>query len=223
MKKWIKNWLAVLFLGVMSLSLWGCGDISTGDEELDQAIVDMVMEGVNSYLDGENASSDSTPTPTETPTPTQTLTPTETPAPTLTPAPVPTETQVPTPTSTPTQTPEPETGIEETGWYYSKEEVALYLHTYQKLPGNYLTKAQAKETLGWTGGGLPDGYAIGGDKFGNREGLLPKENGRQYYECDVDTNGKGSRGVKRIVFSNDGLIYYTEDHYASFTLLYGEE
>lgn len=221
MKKWIKNWLTVLFLGVMSLSLWGCGDISTGDEELDQAIVDMVMEGVNSYLEGENASSDSTPTPTETQTPT------------LTPAPVPTETQAPTqtpastetqaPMLTPTETPEPENNIEEDGWYYSKEEVALYLHIYQKLPGNYLTKTEAKETLGWTGGGLPDGYAIGGDKFGNREGLLPKESGRQYYECDIDTNGKGSRGVKRIVFSNDGLIYYTEDHYASFTLLYGEE
>lgn len=228
MKKWIKNWLIVLLFGVMSLSLWGCGNSSTGEEELDQAIVDMVMEGVNSYLEGENASSD-TPILTETPAPTQTLVPTETQTPTLTLTltPVPTETQGPTPTLapmlTPTETPEPGTGIEETGWYYSKEEVALYLHTYQKLPGNYLTKTEAKETLGWTGGGLPDGYAIGGDKFGNREGLLPKENGRQYYECDIDTNGKGSRGVKRIVFSNDGLIYYTEDHYASFTLLYGEK
>ena len=65
--------------------------------------------------------------------------------------------------------------------------------------------------------------AIGGDKFGNREGLLPKKNGRQYYECDIDTVGKSSRGAKRIVFSDDGLIYYTDDHYESFTLLYGEE
>lgn len=223
MKKWIKNWLVVFFIGLMSFSLWGCGDISTGDEELDQAIVDMVIDGVNSYLEGENASSDRTPTLTETPTqtPTQTSTPTPTQTSTPTQTPVPTETQAPTPT--PTETPVPETAIEEDGWYYSKDDVALYLYIYEKLPGNYLTKAEAKETLGWSGGGLPDGYAIGGDKFGNREGLLPKENGRQYYECDIDTNGKGSRGVKRIVFSNDGLIYYTEDHYASFTLLYGEE
>lgn len=228
MKKWIKNWLVVFFIGLVSFSLWGCGDISTGDEELDQAIVDMVIDGVNSYLEGENASLDRTPILTETPTQdaTPTPTPTQTPAPTETLAPtntqVPTNTPVLTETPAPTSTPAPEISIEEDGWYYSKEEVALYLYTYEKLPGNYLTKAEAKETLGWSGGGLPDGYAIGGDKFGNREGLLPKENGRQYYECDIDTNGKGSRGVKRIVFSNDGLIYYTEDHYASFTLLYGE-
>lgn len=68
-----------------------------------------------------------------------------------------------------------------------------------------------------------EGYAIGGDKFRNREGLLPKAEGRQYYECDIGTNGQDSRGVKRLVFSNDGLIYYTEDHYETFTLLYGEE
>jgi guanyl-specific ribonuclease Sa len=32
-----------------------------------------------------------------------------------------------------------------------------------------------------------------------------------------------SRGAKRIVFSNDGLIYYTEDHYESFELIYPED
>ena len=61
--------------------------------------------------------------------------------------------------------------------------------------------------------------SIGGDKFGNREGLLPKEDGRQYYECDVNYQG-GYRGAERIVFSNDGLIFYTDDHYNSFTQLY---
>ena len=83
------------------------------------------------------------------------------------------------------------------------------------------------EKLGWQSnkGNLWDvayGSSIGGDRFGNREGLLPKASGRQYYECDIDTNGKNSRGAKRIVFSNDGLIYYTDDHYESFQLLYGE-
>ena len=80
--------------------------------------------------------------------------------------------------------------------------------------------------LGWSGGSLESyarGCSIGGDTFGNREGLLPAKKGRVYTECDIDTAGKSSRGAKRIVFSNDGLIYYTDDHYESFTLLYGEE
>lgn len=120
---------------------------------------------------------------------------------------------------------EPEALISEDGWYYSAEEVALYIHTYGHLPENFITKAEARE-LGWEGGSVEvyaPGCAIGGDKFGNREGLLPKAPGRQYYECDIDTNGSNSRGAKRIVFSNDGLIYYTDDHYETFTLLYGEE
>ena len=115
--------------------------------------------------------------------------------------------------------------IDEDGWYYSAEDVSLYLCTYGKLPENFITKDEARE-LGWEGGSVEKyapGYAIGGDKFGNREGLLPKASGRVYYECDIDTDGKNSRGAKRIVFSNDGLIYYTEDHYESFILLYGEE
>ena len=115
--------------------------------------------------------------------------------------------------------------IDEDGWYYSKDEVALYIHTYGHLPSNFITKNEARD-LGWSGGSVDrykKGAAIGGDTFGNREGLLPKASGRKYYECDIDTKGKNSRGAKRIVFSNDGLIYYTSDHYESFTLLYGEE
>ena len=115
--------------------------------------------------------------------------------------------------------------IDEEGWYYSAEDVSLYLYTYGTLPENFITKDEARE-LGWEGGSVEKyapGYAIGGDTFGNREGLLPKASGRIYYECDIDTNGADSRGAKRIVFSNDGLIYYTDDHYESFTLLYGEE
>ena len=114
--------------------------------------------------------------------------------------------------------------LPEDGVYTSKEDVALYIHTYGTLPGNFITKNEAKE-LGWEGGGLEDyapGMCIGGDRFGNYEGLLPKDSGRKYTECDIDTLGADSRGPKRIVFSNDGLIYYTEDHYESFELLYGE-
>ena len=61
---------------------------------------------------------------------------------------------------------------------------------------------------------------IGGDYFGNYEGLLPKAKGRRWTECDVNTLGAKSRGYERIVFSNDGLIYYTADHYESFERLY---
>ncbi len=115
--------------------------------------------------------------------------------------------------------------IDEDGWYYSADDVSLYLYTYGCLPDNYITKDEA-EDLGWTGGSVEQyapGYAIGGDIFYNREGRLPKDQGRVYYECDIDTDGYHSRGARRIVFSNDGLIYYTENHYGSFILLYGEE
>ena len=115
--------------------------------------------------------------------------------------------------------------LDSDGSYSSKEDVALYLYLYGKLPDNFITKKEA-EALGWEGGSVEryaPGKCIGGDKFGNREGLLPKAGGRQYYECDIDTLGANSRGAKRIVFSNDGLIYYTDDHYESFELLYTKE
>lgn len=115
--------------------------------------------------------------------------------------------------------------LDRDGSYTTAEDVALYLHLYGELPGNFMTKNDARD-LGWEGGSLEKfapGMCIGGDRFGNYEGDLPKKKGRTYQECDIDTLGKKSRGAKRIVFSNDGLIYYTEDHYETFTLLYGEE
>lgn len=116
-----------------------------------------------------------------------------------------------------------ELGIDENGRYTSPHEVSLYIYTYGKLPSNFITKSEASD-LGWDSGKgnlweVTDEMSIGGDKFGNREGLLPKENGRIYYECDVNYKG-GYRGAERIVFSNDGLIFYTKDHYESFEQLY---
>ncbi len=108
----------------------------------------------------------------------------------------------------------------EDGAYSSKEDVALYLWVYGNLPENYITKKEA-QALGWSGGSLEPyapGCCIGGDRFKNYEGLLPQIDGVTYTECDIDTLCSGDgRGAKRIVFSNDGYIYYTEDHYASFT------
>ena len=112
--------------------------------------------------------------------------------------------------------------LEEGGIYTSKDKVALYIHTYHKLPSNFITKKEAN-ALGWSGGSLLN-YApskcIGGDVFSNYEGSLPKKANRQYYECDINTLGAQSRGAERLVYSNDGLIYYTPDHYNTFELLY---
>lgn len=119
----------------------------------------------------------------------------------------------------------PEELLDEDGDYYSKDEVALYIHQYGKLPKNYITKTKAQK-LGWKYGSLEDfapGKCIGGGRFYNLEGDLPEKDERKYYECDIGTLGKSERGGKRIVYSNDGLIYYTDDHYESFILLYGEE
>ena len=142
------------------------------------------------------------------------------------PEPIPEELPEEEPEPIPEPEPEPEEpAIDENGSYDDRDNVALYIYTYGKLPPNYISKADAQD-LGWEGGSVEryaPGKCIGGSKFGNYEGLLPKKSGRQYYECDIDTLGGSSRGAKRIVYSNDGLIYYTDDHYESFTLLYGEE
>lgn len=113
--------------------------------------------------------------------------------------------------------------LDEDGIYFSPEEVAEYIHIYKKLPKNYITKKEARD-LGWESekGNLWDvtnQMSIGGDSFGNREGLLPKADGRKYFECDVNYSG-GFRGSERIVYSNDGLIYYTKDHYKTLEKLY---
>lgn len=113
--------------------------------------------------------------------------------------------------------------VEEDKYYSSKDEVAAYIHQFHHLPDNYITKTKAKK-LGWEQqeGNLWDvlpGMSIGGGPFNNYDGKLPEEAGREYKECDIDYNG-GARGGKRIVYSNDGLIFYTGDHYETFERLY---
>lgn len=109
--------------------------------------------------------------------------------------------------------------ITENGTYTSKEDVALYIHTYQKLPSNFITKKEAQK-LGWDSqkGNLDKvakGKSIGGDRFGNYDKKLPEAKGRTWKECDINYEG-GYRGAERIIYSSDGLIYYTDDHYNSF-------
>jgi uncharacterized repeat protein (TIGR02543 family) len=109
-------------------------------------------------------------------------------------------------------------GILEDGLYTSKDEVALYITTFHKLPSNYMTKSEAGGSNGsniiniWT---EANKCSIGGDLFGNREGLLPTLSGRTFTELDIDYNGS-SRGTRRIVYSSDFRIFYTGDHYDSF-------
>ena len=214
----IKFRLAVLLLAVfMSLTAVGC---ARGGQKPEETVSLAVITDTPAPEPAESAA------PTETTTPELTAAPTEKPAPTETPAPdptaAPTETPAPEPTAEPAPNPENEDLLDPDGTYTSKEDVALYLHQYGELPQNFMTKKDAKK-LGWSGGGLDDyayGYCIGGDRYGNYEGLLPDGN---YHECDIDTLHKKKRGAKRIVYSDDGRIYYTDDHYASFTLLYGEE
>ena len=128
------------------------------------------------------------------------------------------------------ETPDPEPApaeetpdtIDEYCVYTTKEDVALYVHTYGRLPSNFITKKEA-EAAGWQGGPLDKvlpGMCIGGDFFGNYEGQLPKAKGRKWTECDLNTLGARVRGPERLIFSNDGLIYYTPDHYETFELLY---
>ncbi|WP_340609603.1 ribonuclease domain-containing protein [Xenorhabdus bharatensis] len=100
--------------------------------------------------------------------------------------------------------------------------VANYLKQHHKLPDYYITKKQARR-LGWEPrkGNLCEavpGKAIGGDRFTNREHSLPDEAGRQWFEADVNYRC-GSRGSDRLLYSNDGLIYLTLDHYNHFTRL----
>jgi len=87
-----------------------------------------------------------------------------------------------------------------------------------RLPEKFLTKREAQQS-GWRPGrGLWDipalhGRSIGGDRFGNREGRLPRGNWR---EADLDYRG-GRRNAKRLLFSSDGRRWLTVDHYQTFS------
>ena len=113
---------------------------------------------------------------------------------------------------------EPEPYLDPNGSYTTKNDVALYIHLYGRLPNNFITKKQAENQYGKTSGLNKYGKCIGGDRFYNNEGLLPS--GYTYYECDIDTLYSSKRGAKRLVFTYSGRIYYTDDHYESFTRLY---
>ena len=99
------------------------------------------------------------------------------------------------------------------------EIVVKYLKEHGELPEYYITKSEAK-SLGWipSKGNLCEvapGRAIGGDIWTNRQKSLPTKSGRKYFEADLNYNC-GNRNADRVVFSNDGLVFVTHDHYRNF-------
>ena len=103
------------------------------------------------------------------------------------------------------------------------QDIADYIFEHGELPDNFITKKEAQK-LGWDSSynyvsDVAPGKSIGGDRFGNYEGLLPSKKGRTWYEADCYYT-KGKRNAHRILFSNDGLVYYTDDHYESFTQMF---
>ena len=178
--------------------------------------------------------------PTPAPDPAPNPDPTPAPSPTPTPEPTPSPSPSPAPGST---DPDPSTfkdksvggtltgefvwegdiGVWKDAWYETRDEVALYIHAFGWLPDNYMTKKEARDEYGWEGGPvykLAPGMCIGGDVFTNSQKLLPRAKGRTWYEGDLQTIGKKQRGAKRILFSSDGLVYYTDDHYETVKQLY---
>ena len=207
----MKKWLSLLLAALMLFSLTACTQ-----EEVDTTLE--ILDAVVSALPEEEDAP--APQPEET-LPDSQAPPAVEDAPTILPA---VDAQTPViETQPPVEQPPV---LPEDGQYDDKDNVALYIHLYGKLPSNYVTKKDAEALYGWQGGALDviaPGKAIGGSYYGNYEGLLPDADGREWTECDIGTIGQTKRGAERIVFSNDGLIYYTPDHYESFELLYGEE
>ena len=199
-KMFLQKWTALLLAVLMALSLTACGSVDKETVKAGLDVLDAVLTEMEEVEAEQEESAGEKSIPEE----------------------LPADEEAPEEVYLEQAEPVP---LDEDGVYTTKEDVALYIHTYGRLPDNFITKKEA-EKLGWPGGSLEPyapGMCIGGSRFGNYEGLLPKADGRTYTECDIDTLGAEKRGAKRIVFSNDGLIYYTEDHYESFELLYGEE
>ena len=207
----MKKWLSLLLAALMLFSLTACTQ-----EEVDTTLE--ILDAVVSALPEEEEAP--TPQPEET-LPDSQAPPAVEQSPVILPA---VDEQPPVSEVQPPMEQPPV--LPEDGQYDDKDNVALYIHLYGKLPSNYVTKKDAEALYGWQGGALDviaPGKAIGGSYYGNYEGLLPDADGREWTECDIGTIGQTKRGAERIVFSNDGLIYYTPDHYESFELLYGEE
>ena len=213
----LKRILGILLIGVMLLGIAACGKkgkkTEASTETINVVTTEAVSEATSDSVTSEASTEASAEKTTEVTTEAVTENKTE----------EATEEVTEEASEEKTELTSEEALLDKDGEYTSKEDVALYIHQYGELPSNFITKKEAKK-LGWSGGSLEEyapGKSIGGDTFGNREGVLPEYG--TYHECDIDTKGKKKRGAKRIVYSDDGRVYYTDDHYETFELLYGEE
>ena len=103
------------------------------------------------------------------------------------------------------------------------QRIADYIFEYGRLPDNFIRKQEA-ERLGWDSrfnylSDVAPGKSIGGDRFGNYEERLPVVPGRKYYEADCYYKS-GKRNAYRIIYSNDGHVWFTGDHYSTFVELF---
>lgn len=99
-----------------------------------------------------------------------------------------------------------------------------YLIEYGQLPNNFITKgSQETWMVRRQFRTLRPRQMYWRRLFWQLRKSSPVVSGRTYHECDIDTLNAKSRGAKRIIYSDDGQIYYTDNHYKSFTLLYGDD
>ena len=218
MKKTPKKSLAGILVALLLVVGYFTGILpmpsDTPDTDVSTAFTQSVTDAP-----AENPTEAPTEAPTEKPTKAPTEKPTEAPtkAPTKTPTEKPTEQPTKAPTEKPTE--KPTEAPRKSGPITEPQDIVDYLYEHGELPDNFITKKEA-QALGWDSsenyvGDVAPGKSIGGDRFGNYEGLLPKAKGRQYYEADCYYEGRKRNG-HRIVYSNDGLYFYTSDHYESF-------
>ena len=151
-KKFLQKWIALLLAVLTVLSLSACGSVDKETVEVGLEVLDAVldeMQEIEAEMEAEEAAGEDS-IPDELP-PDEDL-----------PEEVTTEPEEPVPEE-PVETDEPEL-LDEYGTSTSKEDVALYIHTYGRLPDNFITKKEA-EKLGWPGGSLEPyapGMCIGG-------------------------------------------------------------
>lgn len=107
-----------------------------------------------------------------------------------------------------------------------KNGIDHFIFVYGFLPEYHISQNEAylRGWRPWKGNldQIAPGAVIGGDIYENRDGRLPDSLGRIWYEADFDYSG-GYRNKRRIVFSNDGLMFVTYDHYLTFSEIYWED
>ncbi|MBR2718216.1 MAG: attachment glycoprotein G [Clostridia bacterium] len=208
----MKKGLAGILVAILLVIGYFTGVIPTDGDNAEMDISSVISQTITDEADDK-----ATDVPTEAPTEKPTKAPTEKPtkAPTATPTAKPTKAPTKAPTEAPTEAPRKKAGP-----ITEPQDIVDYLYEHGELPDNFITKKEA-QALGWDSnenyvGDVAPGKSIGGDRFGNYEGLLPKAKGRTYYEADCYYEGR-KRNACRVVYSNDGLYFYTDDHYETFT------